>query len=108
MENSINIGELDTLVIIQRCVTTQGAQGNKKTEYFEHSKVWAKVERNVNEMVSNSNLEESNSIELTCYKIPELTVRWRVIVDGIPYDITAIDPISRVSPLNILTLEGID
>lgn len=108
MENSINIGELDTLVIIQKCVTTQGAQGNKKTEYFEHSKVWAKVERNVNEMVSNSNLEESNSIELTCYKIPELTVRWRVIIDGIPYDITAIDPISRVSPLNILTIEGID
>lgn len=108
MENSINIGELDTLVSIQKCVTTQGAQGNKKTEYTEHSRVWAKVERNINEMVNNANLEETNNIELTCYKIPDLSVRWRVVIDGIPYNITAIDPISRVSPLNILSLEGID
>ena len=108
MENNINIGELDTLVTIQKCVITQGAHGNKKAEYFDYLKVWAKVERNVNEMVSNANLEEANSIELTCYKIPALTVRWRVIVDGVPYNITAIDPISRISPLNILTLEGID
>lgn len=108
MENSINIGELDTLVTIQKCVTTQGEQGNKKTEYVEHSRVWAKVERNINEMVNNANLEETNSIELTCYKIPDLSVRWRVVIDGIPYNITSIDPISRVSPLNILSLEGID
>ena len=108
MENSINIGELDTLVTIHKCVTMQGAQGNKKTEYIEHSRVWAKVERNINEMVNNANLEETNSIELTCYKIPDLSVRWRVVIDGIPYNITAIDPISRVSPLNILSLEGID
>ena len=108
MENSINIGELDTLVTIQKCVTTQGSQGNKKTEYVEHSRVWAKVERNINEMVNNANLEETNSIELTCYKIPDLSVRWRVVIDGILYNITAINPISRVSPLNILSLEGID
>lgn len=108
MENSINIGQLDTLVTIQKCITVQGAQGNKKAQYSDYARVWAKVERNINEMVSNANLEESNVIELTCYKIPELTVRWRVVVDGVPYDITAIDPISRVSPLNILTLEGID
>lgn len=108
MENSINIGELDTLVTIQKCVTTQGVQGDKKTDYVEHSRVWAKVERNINEMVNNANLEETNSIELTCYKIPDLSVRWRVVIDGTPYNITAIDPISRVSPLNILSLEGID
>lgn len=108
MENSINIGELDTLVTIQKATLTQGAQGNKKTVFVEHSKVWAKVERSINEMVGNGNLEEGNTIELTAYKIPGLTVRWRVIVEGMTYEITAIDPISRISPLNVLTLSAID
>lgn len=108
MENSINIGELDTLVTIQEATLMQGAQGNKKTVFVEHSKVWAKVERNINEMVNNGNLEEGNSLEITCYKIPALTTRWRVIVDGIPYEITAVDPVSRYSPLNVLSLRAID
>lgn len=108
MESKVNIGEMDTLVTIQSAVITQGAQGNKKTEYSEHSRVWAKVERSISEMVGNGNLDEANSIELTCYKIQGLTVRWRVIIDGLPYEVTAIDPISRISPLNILTLKAID
>lgn len=108
MENRVNIGELDTLVTVQKAVITTGKQGNKKMSFSTHSKVWAKIERNINEMVSNGNLEEGNSIEMTCYKIAELTTRWRVIVGGIPYEVTAIDPISRVSPLNVLTLRAID
>ena len=108
MELTINIGELDTLVTMQMCMITKGPQGDKRLEYVHHSQVWAKVERNVTEMVSNSNLEEDNTIELTCYKIPSLDRNWRVVIDGMPYGITAIDPVSRVSPLNILTLKGID
>lgn len=108
MENNINIGELDTLVTLQKGEVAQGAQGNKRLEFSEHSRVWAKVERNINEMVSNGNLEEGNIIELTCYKVRGLDRNWRVIVEGLPYEITAIDPISRVSPLNILSLRGID
>lgn len=108
MENRVNIGELDTLVTVQSVVITTGQQGNKKMSFSTHSTVWAKVERNINEMVGNGNLEEGNTIELTAYKIPGLTVRWRVIVEGVTYEITAIDPISRVSPLNILTLSAID
>ena len=108
MENSINIGELDTLVTIQEATLMQGAQGNKKTEYIDYLRVFAKVERNINEMVSNGNLEEGNSLEITCYKIPALTTRWRVIVDGIPYEITAVDSVSRFSPLNVLSLRAID
>lgn len=108
MNDSFNIGELDTLVTILSCTLTTGAQGNKKSEFKAHSKVWAKVERNINEMVSNGNLEENNSIELTCYKIPELTVRWRVEISGVQYEVTAIDPVSRISPVNILTLSAID
>lgn len=108
MENNINIGELDTLVTLQKGVVTTGAQGNKRLEFSDHFRVWAKVERNINEMVANSNLEEGNVIELTCYKVKDLDRNWRVIVDGLPYEITAIDPVSRVSPLNILSLRGID
>lgn len=108
MELTINLGELDTLVKVQSCIMTRGAQGDKRMEYVDYSSVWAKVVRNINEMVSNSNLEEDNVIELTCYKIPQLDRNWRVVVDGMSYAITAIDPISRVSPLNILTLRGID
>lgn len=108
MENNINIGELDTLVTLQKGVVTTGAQGNKRLEFSDHSRVWAKVERNINEMVANNNLEEGNVIELTCYKVKDLDRNWRVIVDGLPYEITAIDPVSRVSPLNILSLRGID
>lgn len=108
MELTVNIGELDTLVLVQKCIMTRGAQGDKRMEYVDYCRVWAKIERNINEMVANSNLEEDNTIELTCYKIPGLDRNWRVVVEGIPYDITAIDPISRMSPLNILTLRGID
>lgn len=108
MELTVNIGELDTLVTMQKCIMTRGPQGDKRMEYVDHSRVWAKVERNINEMVSNSNLEEDNTIELTCYKIPALDRNWRVKVAGVAYAITAIDPVSRVSPLNILTLRGID
>lgn len=108
MENNINIGELDTLVTLEKGEVTAGAQGNKRLEFSFHSRVWAKVERNINEMVGNSNLEEDNSIELTCYKVKDLNRNWRVIVDGLPYEITAISPISRVSPLCVLSLKGVD
>ena len=87
---------------------TTGAQGNKRLEFSEHSRVWAKVERNINEMVANSNLEEGNVIELTIYKVRDLDRNWRVIVDGLPYEITSISPISRVSPRCVLSLKGID
>lgn len=108
MNNNINIGELDTLVTVQRCSIELGAQGNKRMVYSDHSRVWAKVERNINEMVSNNNLEEDNSIELTLYKIPGLDRNWRIVVEGVPYQITGIDPISRVSHFQVLTLRGID
>lgn len=108
MENNFNIGELDTLVTVFRAEQEQGAQGNKKTLFQVHSQVWANVERNINEMVSNGNLEEGNMIELTCYKIPGLTVRWRIELEGVSYEITAINPVSRYSALNVLSLRAID
>jgi len=107
MENKINIGDLDTKVTIRECVITTGSQGAKVFTFSDHSEVFAKVDLNVNELVSNTNLEEGQYIQLTIYKIAELTTRWRVVVSGVTYEITGIDPVSRVSPLCVLTLHAI-
>ena len=41
-------------------------------------------------------------------KVKGLTTRWRVVVEERSYEITGIDPISRVSPLCHLTLHAVD
>lgn len=107
MENRINIGELDTLVTIQCASKSIGAQGENEVWYADFAHVYAKVDRNVSESVNDMNLEAGQSIFLTIYKIPELTTRWRVLIDGKPYEIRSIDPISRISPLCTLTLGAI-
>lgn len=107
MENRINIGELDTLVTIRSCVIRSGKEASKKYEFSDYAEVYAKVDRNVNELVSDTNLEEGQYIQLTIYKIAELTTRWQAVVAGLSYEITGIDPISRVSPLCVLTLHAI-
>ena len=99
MENRINFGELDTLVLLRSCVITYGTQGAKKYTFQDYERVYAKVDRNVAENVTNTNLEEGQEITLTIYKVKALTTRWRVVVEGRSYEITGIDPISRVSPL---------
>ena len=108
MEIRVNIGDLDTLVRILRPEQSIGSQGETRFTFTENSKVYAKVERNASEFVANTNLEEGRSIELTTYKIPGLTTRWRVSVEGVTYEITGIDPISRVSPLCILSLQAVE
>ena len=69
--------------------------------------MYAKVERNVSDMVSNTNLEEGDYVQLTIHKIPELTTRWQIVLDGIDYEITGIDPVSRISPVCVLSLHSI-
>lgn len=108
MENLINIGELDTLVLLRSCVISYGTQGAKKYTFQDYGQVYAKVERNVAEAVTNTNLEEGQNITLTVYKVKDLTTRWRVVVEGRAYEISAIDPVSRVSPLCHLTLHAVD
>ena len=108
MENRINFGELDTLVLLRSCVITYGAQGAKKYTFQDYERVYAKVDRNVSESVTNTNLEQGVDITLTIYKVSALTTRWRVVLDGKAYEITGIDPISRVSPLCHLTLSIVE
>lgn len=108
MENQVNIGELDTLVSVCSCVITTGDEGQKQFNYSHFLDVYAKVERNVNETVANTNLEEGDYVQLTIYKIPQLATCWRIILDGRDYEITGIDPISRISPVCTLSIHSIN
>ena len=108
MENKINFGELDTLVLLRSCIITYGTQGAKKYTFQDYERVYAKVDRNVSESVTNTNLEQGVDITLTIYKVAALTTRWRVVLDGKAYEITGIDPISRISPLCHLTLNIVE
>ena len=107
MENRVNIGELDTLVTLKQAAISSGTQGEKKFTFTDYGEVFAKVERNVSELVSDTNLEEGQYIRLTIYKVPALTTRWQVVVSGRSYEITAIDPVSRFSPVCVLNLHAV-
>ena len=69
MENRINIGELDTKVLLRSCEIGYGAQGAKKYTFRDYAEVFAKVDRNVSESVTNTNLEQGVDITLTIYKV---------------------------------------
>lgn len=105
---AINMGEMDTLVTLQKCEITYGSEGEKIQTYTDFRRVYANVDRRVSEQVSIGNLEDSDYITLTIYKVPELTTRWRVVVDDRAYEITGMDLISRISPFCTLTLHALD
>lgn len=107
MEIKTNIGELDTMVEIQSVEIGRGAAGQKTYTPHTHSRVWAKIERLSDEVVGNHNLEDGQSLTATIYKVKGMTTRWRVVVAGKSYEITAIDSISRFSPLCQVTLTAI-
>lgn len=99
MENRINIGEMDTLIKVYSCTIDRAAQAEKKFTYSLHSEVFAKVEQDVEESVSNTNLEAVASGTVTIYKIPGMTTRWQLDIHGVRYVIEGIDPVSRISAL---------
>ena len=108
MEDRIDIGSLDTKIEILKGEITNGERGERKKTYYHHSDVWAKVVRDQSEMVDNGNLQCSDAIEVTCYKIEGLNSRWRVKIDGTLYEIVGIDPISRISMFNKITLRIVE
>lgn len=107
INSTINMGEFDELVTIQPCTITTGSQGQKTYTFGEGYKVYAKMEADSVESVNDGNLEDGQSITMTCYKVRGLDTRWRVIFHDTPYEITAIDPINRISPYCIITLHSI-
>ena len=108
MENRINIGELDTLVTLQKMAQSRNAQGAKSWTVEATKQVYAKVETNVAEMVGDGNLEAQRTVALSIYKFNDLTSRWRVQIGEKNYEIVSIDPVSRISPLCVLSLRTID
>lgn len=107
MTTNADIGNMDTLVTLQSCVITLNDIGQKVKTYADFRKVWAKIDHSVDEQVSLGNLEAGHVIYLTIYKVPELDTRWRVVIKGDPWQITAIDSIERISPIYRLTLQAI-
>ena len=108
MENRINIGSLDTLVTVKSCEITTGSQGEKKFTFSTFRDVYANVDLNVSELVSNTNLEEGKYIQLTIHKIPELNTRWQVGISGKLYEVLSIDTVSRVSPVCVVSIKSFD
>lgn len=98
---------MDTLVTLQSCVITLNDIGAKVKTYADFRKVWAKIDHSVDEQVAYNNLEAGNVINATIYKVPELDTRWRVVVKGVAYNVTAVDAIDRISPICKLTLQAI-
>ena len=108
MDKAINIGTLDTLVTLRSCTLSQNAEGAKKYTFADFRNVYANIDRRINEQLNTGNYEEGDFIQLTIYKVPEMNTRWQVAIGSVSYEITAIDPISRLSPLCILTLHALD
>lgn len=108
MPDVYQIGDFDTLVTVRERIISTGNQAQKTYTWREHSRVWAKVVRNVSQMVDNGNLEDGRSLEVHIYKIAGLDSRWQVVVDGKPYEIRTVDMVSRISPVCVLSLFAID
>ena len=105
---TFNTGDLDTLVTIQQCVISYGSEGQKTYTFTDFRDVYANVDRRFSEQVSVGNLEDSDYITLTIYKIPELTTRWRVKIGSQSYEISAIDMGDRLSPFCVLSIKAVD
>lgn len=108
MENLINIGELDTLVTLLSPTPGRGTEGEKYATFSLFRNVFARVDRNVSDDLAFDDYAGRDSVGLTIYKVPQLTTRWRVTIQGRTYQILSIDEISRVSPLCIINLQSID
>ena len=106
--NHINIGQLDTKITVVQITLRRGSQGQKQRTQSVYGDVMAFLEPLTDEMVSDDNLEARTGMSVTIYKIPALTVRWQLVIGGVPYEIRSIDPISRWSPLCTLTAYTIE
>jgi len=106
--NRVNIGELDTLVTFYSVERGIGDQGQKTTQRTQHCRLYAKLEPLTDEYVSDDNLEARTSLSVTTYKVAGMNIRWQLEINGVDYEIKSIDPISRWSPLCVITAATIE
>jgi head-tail adaptor len=102
-----NPGELDTRITVLSVTQTRGDQGQKTKAPSVYGDVFAKVTPSTDDFVSDDNYEALTTVSVLIYKIPALQTQWRLRIDGVEYEITGIDPISRWSPFCVLTARTI-
>lgn len=103
-----NPGQLDTLITVLAVTQSRGAQGQKQTTTSVYSQVYAHLEPETNEMVSDDNLEASTTMAVTIYGIPEMTTRWKLVIKGVTYEIVSIDRQDRLSHYYTLSVKTIE
>lgn len=108
MENKINIGELDTLITLFAPAAGIGSEGEKFSTYTEHSQVFARIERNIADQLAFDNYDGRDIAAISIYKISTMNTRWQVEISGRRYEVLSIDPVSRVSPFCVVSLQSID
>lgn len=108
MQNDrFNPGELDTRITVLSVAQSLGDEGQKQKTPSVYGDVLAQVVQSTDDFVSDDNYEALTTVSVKIYKIPNLTTRWRLRIDGIEYEIIAVDPISRWSPVCVLTARTI-
>ena len=108
MENGrYNPGELDSRITVLSVTQSRGTQGQKKTTRETYGEVYAKVTPVTDDFVTDDNYEGLTTVTVLMYKIPAMTTRWELVIDGIKHSIIAIDPISRWSPFCNVTARTI-
>lgn len=108
MENGrYNPGELDSRITVLSVTQSRGTQGQKKTTTATYGEVYAKVTPVTDDFVADDNYEALTTVTVLMYKIPAMTTRWELVIDGIKHSIISIDPISRWSPFCNVTARTI-
>ena len=102
-----NPGDLDTRITVLSVTQTRGDQGQKTKAASVYGDVFAQVIPTTDDFVSDDNYEALTTVSVKIYKIPALQTQWRLRIDGVEYEITGIDPISRWSPFCVLTARTI-
>lgn len=98
MAEYVNIGDLDTKIAVWAIAQGRGSEGQNTRTRTKHSEVFARVERTADDGVSDDNYESGTTVSVLMYKIQAMTTRWQLEIDGVPYEITSIRPLSRISP----------
>lgn len=108
MSRAADIGGMDRLVLVQSCEVRTNAQGAKGYVFTDHSRVFANIVEDSDESVIRGNLAEGRALSVTVYKIPGLSTRWRLVIDGQPYSVESVSDVSRTSPLCTLSVTSIN
>ena len=103
-----NIGQFTQAVTLVKCHIGRGSQGQKTVIEDGTIDALAYVSGTTDEVIDYSNLEAQRSLSVSLYKVSGMTTRWQVRICSKTYQITAIDPVSRYSPVCVLSVEAID